>query len=132
MKKSIRALCVIGLVSALSACAMLPTWQDDEQYLVHVVLVWLKQPGNLQHRQEIIQASRALGEIPGVLDLRVGQVVPGERDVVEDSYDIGLVLRFRGKDALQAYLDHPLHVSTVKARFMPLMARYQVMDFAAP
>ncbi len=123
-------------LSMLSACA----WdrhkasQDEPQpdfFLMHVVLVWLKQAGNPQHREQIIEASQRLKAIPGVLDLHVGEVVRSDREVVEDSYDVALSLRFANRADLQAYLVHPLHVSTVKQEFLPIMQRYQVIDFAA-
>lgn len=127
-----RTLLIGALVVGLSACAGWgPSRPAAEPYLIHVVLVWLKQPGNLEHRQQIMAASESLREIPGVLDLRVGQVVHSDRPVVEDSYDVGLVLRFANAQDLQHYLSHPLHVNAVKQRFVPVMQRYQVMDFVS-
>jgi len=121
------------LLFALSACGQQTQANDSggtaEPGLVHVVLVWLKEPGNAEHRQQIIAGSKTLTDIPGVLDLRVGEVIAGERDVVEDSYDVGLYLRFASQADLQTYLTHPTHVTTVKQKFLPIMARYQVMDF---
>ena len=131
-----RLLGVLASVLALSACAYLPpksgtSESSDNAFLVHVVLVWLKQPGNSQHRAQIIQASQSLRDIPGVLDLHVGEVVSSERSVVEDSYDVALSIRFANAEDLQSYLVHPLHVQAVQQDFVPIMQRYQVIDFAA-
>ncbi len=128
----LRLLLIGVLALSASGCALMPGWTDDKGHLMHVVLVWLKEPGNEAHRRQIIQASRVLAEIPGVREVRAGAVVPGERDVVRDDFDVGLVIRVADRAALQAYLDHPLHVSTVRTRMAPLMARYEVMDFASP
>ncbi len=101
-----------------------------QQGVVHAVLVWLKQPGNAEHRAQIIAGSQKLRDVPGVLDLRVGEVIRSERGVVEDGYDVGLTLRFASQQALQDYLVHPLHKSTVKTEFAPIMDHYRVFDFS--
>lgn len=103
----------------------------EPPYLMHVVLVWLKQPGHPEHRQQIVEASHKLSAIPGVRELRVGEVVISDRAVVEDSYDVALSLRFDDAEALASYLNHPLHIATVKTDMAPLMQRYQVFDFQA-
>ncbi|MGJ8668824.1 MAG: Dabb family protein [Oceanococcus sp.] len=130
-----RVLSVVLAVALLSACACCPPRSSDNtvqsDYLVHVVLVWLKQPGNQEHRIQIIDASQRLREIPGVLDLHVGEVLASDRAVVEDSYDVALSLRFSSQADLQAYLEHPVHVNAVKQHFVPVMQRYQVIDFVS-
>ena len=131
MKRTLIALLFGGLLSACAGSPTKPAAPPDQDFLMHVVLVWLKQPGNAQHRAQIITASQRLREIPGVLDLYVGEVVPSDRPVVEDSYDVALSLRFATQADLQAYLSHPIHVDAVKQKFVPLMQRYQVVDFAA-
>lgn len=122
---------VLVLITLLAACNRGPEKAIDQQEpgLVHVVLVWLKEPGNLAHRQQIIEGSKMLRDIPGVLDLRVGEVVTSDRAVVEDSYDVGLYLRLADQQALDQYLIHPTHKETVKREFLPIMERYQVLDF---
>ncbi len=132
--KRVLVLCLSGAL--LSACSHWPASSQDvpeqRSFLVHVVLVWLKQPGNPEHRQQIIRASQALRDIPGVQDLYVGEVVLSDRPVVEDSYDVALSLRFANAEDLQTYLDHPAHVHAVRQEFLPIMQRYQVIDFAGP
>lgn len=103
----------------------------SEPEVVHVVLIWLKQPGNSEHRQKLIKGLKELRSIPLVQDVRVGQVIESDRPIVEDSYDVGLYLRFANKADLQAYLAHPVHVDAVKNEFSPLMKRYRVMDFTS-
>jgi len=97
--------------------------------VIHTVLVWLKEPGNAEHRQQIIEGSKRLEEIPGILELRVGQVVESEREVVDDGFDVALYMRFASIEDMNAYLVHPEHVKTVKEVFVPIMDRYRVHDF---
>lgn len=113
----------------LSSTAVIAQDMPKPAGVVHVVLVWLKEAGNTAQRQQIITASKQLKDIPGVLDLRVGEVIPSDRSVVDSSYDVALTLRFANDAALQAYLIHPVHKRTVKEVFMPIMDKFRVMDF---
>ena len=101
----------------------------DGPGVIHVVLVWLKEPGNAEHRQKIIEGSKKLDDIPGVEEILVGQAVPSEREVVDDSFDVALYMRFPNNKAMQDYLVHPEHVEIVKTEFVPLMDYYKVYDF---
>ena len=112
---------------AISACSLWPE-QPVKSGIVHVVLVWLKEPGNAAHRQQIIEGARELAEIPGVQVLTVGPPLPSDRAVVEGSYDVGITLHFADPAALQAYLKHPLHQRQVREVFAPVMQRFRVID----
>ncbi len=97
--------------------------------VVHVVLVWLKEPGNPEHRQRIIEISREFETIPGVIDVSVGEVVPSDRPIVDDSFDVGLYLTFASVDAMNAYLADDRHRQALREIFRPLSERYIVYDF---
>ena len=79
---------MLVLLLSFATCSAASAKAPDE--IVHVVLVWLKQPGNTEHRHQIIEASRAFREIPGVVELRVGPPLPSERPVVDDSFDVAI------------------------------------------
>jgi hypothetical protein len=97
--------------------------------VVHVVLVWLKEPGNPEHRQRIIDASRQFKTIPGVIDVSVGEVVTSNRPIVDDSFDVGLYLTFSSVEAMQTYLADDRHQRALREIFRPLSERYIVYDF---
>ena len=97
--------------------------------IVHVVLVWLKDPGNAEHRTRIIEATRSFSVIPGVEEIRVGGPVPSERATVDDSFDVGLYMVFSSKAALDAYAVHPLHQEAQQSVLRPLVAKVLVYDF---
>lgn len=83
-------------------------------------------------RQRLIEVSRSLRSIPGVRELRLGPPLESNRDIVDDSFDVGLYLRFDSVDALQAYLGHPQHVRAVREVIGPLTRQLRVHDFTTP
>jgi hypothetical protein len=127
LRASIRAtfLVLVQLCVVLSCTA--PVKQTGT--LEHIVIVWLKEPGNETARQSIIDASEVLTTIPGVLSLNKGTVVSSERAIVDSSFDIALIVSFGDRAAMDAYLVHPTHVKLVEETLKPLVKRIQVYDF---
>ena len=97
--------------------------------LIHAVLVWLKEPGNTEHRRAIIMASGSFKAIPGVVDVKAGEVVTSERDIVDDSFDVGIYLYFNTLADMRSYLIHPAHKSAVEDILLPLVDKIVVYDF---
>ena len=97
----------------------------------HVVLCWLNEPGNAAHRDQVIRTTRELLMIPELRRLVVGQPLASERAIVDDSFDVGIVMNFEDAPALQRYLEHPEHVRRVREILQPLCQRVLVYDFAA-
>lgn len=120
---------VVLLVAVALGVGLSMADSQEEPGVMHVVLIWLKDAGNAEHRQQIIAGSKQLQSIPGVLDLRVGEVIPSERAVVDASYDVALSMRFASQHDLQNYLSHPTHQATVRQVFAPIMDRFRVFDF---
>ncbi len=95
----------------------------------HVVLVWLKRPGNAADRATVIGAAKMFqAEISQIQHLSVGPAVASERPVVDDSFDVGLVMRFNSKADMDAYEKHPVHVNAVKQTLLPLAKKLLVYD----
>ena len=97
--------------------------------IVHVVLVWLKEPGNSEHRAKVIDATRRFSDIPGVTEIRVGEPVPSQRSTVDSSYDVGLYMIFSSREALDMYLAHPAHKNAQRSVLRPLVRKVIVYDF---
>jgi Stress responsive A/B Barrel Domain len=98
--------------------------------VTHVVLVWLKTPGDEAARRRIIETSRTFRTIPGVVSVRSGTALPSTRPVVDWSYDVGLVMTFEDEAALRAYDGHPTHKKAVEEVLRPLAGKIVVYDFA--
>ena len=82
-----RALLVLTLL-ALASCQTNAA-RRGTGYPVHVVVCWLKTPGDEAARQQIIDVSRSFDSIPGVVKVAAGRAIPYERPVVDDSFEGG-------------------------------------------
>ncbi len=120
---------MVMLCVLLTACASPTTTNTQERKVVHIVLLWLKEPGNHEHIQQVVDVSNQLKEIPGIQELRVGKSIPSERKIVDDSFDVGLYMVFDSKEAMHRYLVHPNHKKAVKAVLTPLASKVLVYNF---
>lgn len=117
----------VGLVSGCTVNIQIN--EDQPKALAHVVLVWLKEPGNADHRNQLIRASQRLADIDGVMNVTTGQSIPSDRDIVDDSFDVGLYVELESIEALQSYATDPLHLDILKNDIAPITQRYIVYDF---
>ena len=96
--------------------------------VTHVVLVWLKRPGDPDARAALLDSANQLRTIPGVLDVHAGVPLPSTRPVVDTSYDVGMAISFTDVAALQAYATHPIHLKLVEEVLKPNADHYKIYD----
>ncbi len=94
----------------------------------HVVIVWLKRPGNAADRQALFAAADDLRKIPGIRFLDSGTPLASDRPVVDDSFDVGFTMRFDSAAALAAYEKDPRHLKKVNEVLKPLSRKIVVYD----
>jgi hypothetical protein len=112
------------------ACLTPPVQANgDAGSVEHVVVVWLKIPGDRAAQDEVIAASQVLKSIPGVLSLKAGTMIPSERPIVDNSFDIALSVTFTDAKAMQHYLTHPDHIQLVEETLKPLVDKIRVYDY---
>ena len=104
--------------------------QEDSERVTHVVFCWLREPGNMEQRKQIVEMTESFNQIPSVLDARAGGPIMSERAIVDDSFDVGIIVEVKDEEGLQAYLDHPIHQKAKKEVLLPLIDRVLVYDFA--
>ena len=93
-------------------------------------MVWLKDPGNAEHRQKIIAAAHSFArEIPEVKFLSVGQSLPKGSEFADASFDICFVMRLEDKAALDRYSKSPIHAKAAQEVFLPLSSKFLFYDF---
>lgn len=97
---------------------------------VHVVLFWLKEdaPANAQEQLKN-DCRKLLGSIPGLKCFDVGKPAMTPRDVVDNSYAVGLLTAFENAAGHDAYQVHPQHLKFIE-RNKANWKRVQVYDFA--
>jgi hypothetical protein len=96
----------------------------------HVVLAWQKKPGDAADRAKLVDVTKQLkAGIPQLKHLSVGRVLPSDRPVVDDSFDVAFVMRFSSAADLKTYEQHPLHTQLVKDVIKPLTSKIVVHDF---
>jgi Stress responsive A/B Barrel Domain len=97
--------------------------------IYHIIICWLKEPGNDQDRNRLIEASKSLEKIPGVLDVRVGRVLPDTRTTTDSTFDVALVMTFQDEQSLRAYPKSPVHTKMLNEVIQPVVQRYVAYDF---
>lgn len=96
----------------------------------HVVIFWVKP--EVPNATEILAAGaeQYLRNIPGILLCHIGRMVPSDRPVVEQSYQVALNLIFADKKSQDDYQVHPQHVEFVEKVFKPVCQKVVIYDFA--
>jgi Stress responsive A/B Barrel Domain len=119
----------LAIVAVLSGCATAPKLAKAGK-LYHVGLVWLKEPGNAEHRQKIVEAAHSfVREVPEVQFLSVDQTLPKASSWVDASFDICLVMRLENKAAMDRYAKNPVHQRAAQEVFLPLSQKISFYDF---
>jgi hypothetical protein len=128
-----QALIAIALVAAmfLTGCGTVSKPATAGKFY-HVGLVWLKEPGNADHRQKVIAAAHSFArEIPEVEFLSVGQTLPKRSELIDASFDICFVMRLADQAALDRYGKHPVHQKAAQEVFLPLSQKILFYDFTS-
>ncbi|MCP4901711.1 MAG: Dabb family protein [bacterium] len=95
----------------------------------HLVLCWLKTPGDQGAKAELIRVSNGFVDIPGVLSVSAGSAIPSDRPIVDSSFDVAILIVLENESALRKYLEHPDHKAAQANTLRPLVDRVLVYDF---
>ena len=96
--------------------------------IVHVVSWRLNGKSAMERRQQadtiVAAVELTRGQVPGLASLDVG------RNVIDasDAWDVGAVMVFQSRAALDAYQTHPAHLA-LKAVVAPLRSARSQLDF---
>ena len=71
-----------------------------------------------------------LSKIPGILHFHVGKMVPSERPVVSQEYQVGLNITFDSQESEHAYQTHPDHLVFIDKVFKPCCHKAVIFDFS--
>ncbi|MBI5832044.1 MAG: Dabb family protein [Armatimonadetes bacterium] len=97
---------------------------------IHTVYFWLNDDAPAGAAEQIVADCREyLAKIESVRQLWAGLPAMTPRDVVDNSYGVGLTVVFDDAAGHDVYAPHPLHNEFI-ARNKASWARVQVYDFA--
>jgi len=95
----------------------------------HVVVFWLKDPGNAEHREALINTTHSFSAIPGIIAVSAGTPLASDRAVVDDSFDVAITITLKDETALQTYQEHPIHVKAKEEKLKKLVKKFIVYDY---
>lgn len=129
-RRQLRAL-VFAIVIAGAGLLWTNALAASRGEVTHVVIMWLKRPGNDQDRAALGAASESFRNIPGVLRVDVGRPIEIRRPGIEQSFDLSVVFTFRDRRALRAFEKDPRHLAAIRKTLTPLVRRFIVFNSVA-
>ena len=96
--------------------------------VTRVVLIWLNHPGSSADRAQVSRAAQSLRMIPGVLRVQTGRTAPTLPPGADRSFDLGMVITFRDRGALQRYEKGSRHLEAMRRYLQPLVRRYEIYN----
>lgn len=120
-----RILLTLGCVLASASCNTTPVAPQPVQ---HIVLMWLARPESAPDRAQLLRAARSLQMMPGVVRVETGRNVPSPNAEADRDFDLGVVITFRDRAALQRYEKDPRHADAMQRYLKPLVRRYVVYN----
>jgi len=122
------------LLTALlgSACFHLKSGDPPQNKIHQVGVVWLKQEGDTDARQKVINAVHEFGRlIPEVESAFVGASDGPSNGYTDASYDVCFTLTFADEAARQRYNKHPVHLKAANEIFLPLSKKLVFYRFTS-
>lgn len=102
--------------------------EKDYEEFVHVVFFWLNEDASeTQKRQLIDDCQNLLGSIESVTRIEVGVPAGTPREVVDNSYGVGIVIYYDDKEGHDLYQIHEKHDEFIE-RNHEIWERVQVYD----
>lgn len=123
----------LALTVALTFCLAthLPASADEapQGNVVHLVVMWFKDGGTALQRQQVIEATRSFKDIPGVLDIRVGETLNEEGGPIYNAFSVAMYIVLEDETALEGYMNHPIHLAVKKSGLLEGLERMVVYNF---
>lgn len=95
-----------------------------QPHITHVVIIWLKHPGNAAEQERLIRASNTFRRIRGVMRVEAGRGMPAQRAGIDQDFDVSVVITFKNRGALERFQQNPRHQMAVREVLRPLARRF--------
>lgn len=123
-----------GFISSAAVIAAAPSiitkqvMEQKSSQVIHHVFFWLKNPGSVTDRAQLMEGLKTLSGIREVKKLLIGLPASTEkRDVVDNSYDVSELMYFDSAKEQDAYQVHPIHKAFVE-KYSHLWEKVVVYD----
>lgn len=108
---------------------VLSAGEEEKGIITHVVVCWLNEDVTDNELENVMEETRRLQSIPGLLELHVGKSIDGDRAIVDDSFTFAVSMKFNSVEDMKAYLSHEKHVEFVNNVLKPKLSKIVVYDF---
>ena len=115
------------LLSSASASAFSSGLSEHKQ-IQHVVLCWMAEGHSAEDVAAVKAGFQAFSSIPQIASLVIGDALPSERAIVDDSFHVGVVMEFETADDLEAFMVDRSHKQITTEVLAPLCPRAVVYD----
>ena len=94
---------------------------------IHTVFFWFADGVTEEDKATFMEGLKSLANVPTVRNFYIGPPAGTPRDVVDNSYDMALIIHFDDKEAQDTYQNHPIHLAFVET-CSKVWTRVQVYD----
>ncbi len=130
MKRGVRyVLCALVLTACFSSSVVHSSERDKK--ITHVIIVWLNKSGDAVQRQKFLDVSRKLNNSLGIINRHVGVVKGDGGHAVDTSYDVAVSVTLENQQAMDAYMNSPLHQQVIKKQLLPIVRKMITYNFSS-
>ncbi len=94
----------------------------------HVVLCWLAEDHSAADVEAVKAGFADFSAIPQIASMVIGDPLMSEREIVDDSFQVGVVMEFNNADDLEGFMVDETHKKITKDVLAPLCPRAVVYD----
>ncbi len=88
--------------------------KSTNNYFVHHVYFWLKNPANKEDEAKLIDGLKKLSKVKTIQEFHIGKPAKTNRDVIERSYAISWLAFFNNLDEQEMYQKDPIHLKFIE------------------
>lgn len=101
------------LATSLSGFTPANEMPSEKNMFVHQVYFWLKNPGNKEDLQKLIEGLEKLSKVKTIRSFHIGKPAGTSRDVVDASYAISWLTIFKNAADQDSYQVDPIHLNFI-------------------
>ncbi len=121
---------IVSILILLCICSCSWLQHKSLSEVHHVVVIWLKpEYQEAEYITELKQAMADLEVIPGLNKLEYGSAIASDRPIVDDGFDLAVLMTFKDEETMRTYIDHPRHKNFVGKFILGKVTKLLIYDF---